>query len=107
MYIGTRRNYATESGSMSWMSPNICMETTTNGGLGSSFGRMLAGEAIFQNRFTAVDGVGHITFASSFPGSIKAFHLTPGHDIIVQKKRFSGRRRLHHAEAFRIRCCFH
>lgn len=78
----------TESGSMSWMSPNIRMETTTNGGLGSSFGRMLAGEAIFQNRFTAIDGVGHIAFASSFPGSIKALQIAPGHEIIVQKSGF-------------------
>ena len=30
----------TERGSMSWMSPNMKMETTTNGGLGKALGRM-------------------------------------------------------------------
>lgn len=78
----------TESGSMSWMSPNMRMETTSNGGLGSALGRMFAGEAIFQNRYTAVGGPGHITFASSFPGSIKAFNIVPGQEIIVQKSGF-------------------
>ena len=39
----------TESGSMSWMSPNMKMETTTNGGIGKAFGRMFSGEHIFQN----------------------------------------------------------
>ena len=31
----------TERGSMSWMTPNMKMETSTNGGLGKAFGRML------------------------------------------------------------------
>ena len=44
----------TERGSMSWMSPNMKMETTSGGGLGKAFGRMFAGEAMFQNRYTAL-----------------------------------------------------
>lgn len=31
----------TEGGGMSWMSPNMTMETTTNGGAGKAFGRCL------------------------------------------------------------------
>lgn len=78
----------TERGSMSWMSPNMKMETNTNGGLGKAFGRMFAGESMFQNRYTAQGGPGMIAFASSFPGSIRAFHITPGHSMIVQKSAF-------------------
>ena len=33
----------TERGSMSWMSPNMRMETTTGGGIGRALGRMFAG----------------------------------------------------------------
>ena len=55
----------TESGSMSWMSPNMKMETSSNGGLGKAFGRMFAGEAMFQNIYTATGGPGLIAFASS------------------------------------------
>lgn len=78
----------TERGSMSWMSPNMKMETTTNGGLGRALGRMFAGEAMFQNRYCAVGGSGMIAFASSFPGDIRAFDIAPGREIVVQKRGF-------------------
>lgn len=78
----------TERGSMSWMSPNMQMETTSNGGVGKALGRMFAGEAIFQNRYTARGGVGQIAFASSFPGSIRALQITPENPMIVQKSGF-------------------
>ena len=38
-----------ESGAMAWMSPNMKMETSTNGGLGKALGRMFSGEKMFQN----------------------------------------------------------
>lgn len=78
----------TERGSMSWMSPNMKMDTTSNGGLGKALGRMFSGEALFQNKYTAVGGVGQIAFASSFPGSIRAIEITPDNQMIVQKSGF-------------------
>ena len=39
----------TEGGAMSWMSPNMKMETTSNGGIGKAFGRAVSGEKLFQN----------------------------------------------------------
>ena len=78
----------TEKGSMCWMSPNMKMETTTNGGLGKAFGRMFSGEAMFQNRYTAQGKAGMIAFASSFPGDILAFEISAGNEIIVQKSGF-------------------
>ena len=78
----------TERGSMSWMSPNMKMETTSNGGLGKAFGRAFAGESMFQNRYTAQGGPGMIAFASSFPGEIRAIEITPEHPVIVQKRAF-------------------
>ena len=78
----------TERGSMCWMSPNMRMETGSSGGLGRAFGRMFAGEALFQNRYTAQGGPGMIAFASSFPGDIRAFEIGPGRDLIVQKRGF-------------------
>ena len=81
----------TESGSMSWMSPNMQMETTSRGGLGKALGRMFAGEALFQNKYTAKNGMGQIAFASSFPGSIRAFEVTPDKPLIVQKSGVLGK----------------
>ena len=78
----------TERGSMAWMSPNMKMETTSGGGVGKALGRMFAGEALFQNRYTAMGGPGTIAFASSFPGSILPFTITPGQGMIVQKSGF-------------------
>ena len=78
----------TEKGSMSWTSPNVEMETTSNGGFGKALGRMFAGESIFQNKFTAKGGEGLIAFASSFPGDIRAIEITPDKPLIVQKSAF-------------------
>ena len=77
-----------DGGGMVWMSPNMKMETSTNGGVGKAFGRMFSGESIFQNNYTAMGGPGMIAFASSFPGSIRAFEITPGNEMIFQKSAF-------------------
>ena len=77
----------TERGSMSWMTPNMQMETH-GGGVGKALGRMFSGEGLFQNVYTAMGGPGQITFASSFPGSIRAIEIMPGREVIVQKSGF-------------------
>ncbi len=78
----------TESGAMSWMSPNMRMETNTGGGLKKVFGRMFSGESVFMNEYTAENGAGMIAFASSFPGSIIPYQVSEGNGIIVQKRGF-------------------
>ena len=87
-HVSAGETLITERGSMSWMSPNMKMETTTNGGIGKALGRMFSGESIFQNRYTAMGGEGMIAFASSFPGSIRALEISPGNGMIVQKSAF-------------------
>lgn len=64
------------------------METGTNGGFGKALGRMFSGDSIFQNKYSAQSGEGMIAFASSFPGSIRAFEIRPGKDFVFQKKAF-------------------
>lgn len=78
----------TESGAMSWMSPNMRMDTNTGGGFRKMFGRMFSGDSLFLNEYTAEFGTGLIAFASSFPGSIIPYQVTPGDGIIVQKRGF-------------------
>lgn len=77
----------TQGGGMVWMSPNLKMETTA-GGIGKAFSKMFSGESIMQNRYTAMGGPGFITLASSFPGSIIPFEITPNQPMIVQKSGF-------------------
>ncbi len=76
----------TEKGSMVWMSDNMKMETNTGGGgLKGMFGKVMSGESLFQNNYTAQGGPGLIAFASSFVGSIRAVEVGPGRSVIVQK----------------------
>lgn len=86
-YLEDGEKMVTEGGGMSWMTPNMQMETTTNGGIGKALGRMFSGEKMFQNIYTA-KGAGMIAFASSFPGSIRAFEIAPGQEMIFQKSAF-------------------
>ncbi len=43
---------------------------------------------MFQNIYTAQGGKGMIAFASCFPGSIKAFEIGPGREMVFQKSAF-------------------
>ena len=113
-----------ESGAMSWMSPNLEMETS-GGGAGKVFGRMFSGEGMFQNRYTARKGAGMIAFASKFPGDIRAVEITRDSPVICQKGAFLAstegvelsvafqqkfsvwRRGLYHAKAVRQRNGIH
>jgi len=76
-----------EAGAMSWMSPNMEMETR-GGGAGKLFGRLVSGETMFQNHYTARGGAGMIAFTSSFPGDILAIEITPDKPVIIQKRAF-------------------
>ena len=76
-----------EAGAMSWMSPNLEMETS-GGGAGKMFGRMFSGESMFQNRYTARREAGMIAFASKFPGDIRAVEITRDSPVICQKGAF-------------------
>lgn len=87
-YLEAGEQLITEGGGMSWMSPNIKMETTTNGGLGKAIGRAFSNEKMFQNRYTSVGSNGMISLTSSFPGEIKAIELNQGDEIICQKSSF-------------------
>ena len=78
----------TERGGMSWMTPNIDMKTNTQGGIGKAFGRMFSGESLFMNEYTCMSGEGLIAFASSMPGSIIPFEISPTNTIIAQKTAF-------------------
>ena len=77
----------TESGSMTWMTPNMQMETK-GGGARKMFSKALSGESIFQNIYTAQGGPGMIAFGSSFPGKIMPIQISPGQEWILQKRAF-------------------
>jgi uncharacterized protein (AIM24 family) len=48
-YPEAGQTLCSENGAMSWMSPNMRMDTNTGGGLKKMFGRMFSGESLFLN----------------------------------------------------------
>ncbi len=87
-YPQENQTLCSESGAMSWMSPNMVMNTNAGGGVKKAIGRLFSGESIFMNEYTAVGSGGMIAFASSFPGSIIPYQVTEGNGIIIQKRGF-------------------
>ena len=77
----------TQRGAMSWMSPNMVMETNSGGGIKKALGRLLSGDSIFMNEYTPASGQGVIAFASALPGTIIPFELN-NDALIVQKRGF-------------------
>ena len=77
-----------ERGAMSWMSPNMQMQTGSGGGFRKAIGRLFSGDSVFVNEYTAMGGAGMIAFASNLPGRIIPYEVTPGNGIIVQKGGF-------------------
>jgi uncharacterized protein (TIGR00266 family) len=77
-----------EAGAMVYMSGNVYMEAKARGGLWKGFKRTLMGETFFLTEFYAHGGPGLVSFAGNAPGTIKALHLTPGRDFLVQKDAF-------------------
>lgn len=78
----------TQRGAMSWMSPNMNMDTNTGGGIKKMIGRMFTGESLFMNEYTPMGGDGMIALAAGLPGRIIPFEVTPGNGIVVQKGGF-------------------
>lgn len=85
-HLGPGEQMKTERGSMVWMDSWIDMATKT-GDIGGVFERVLTGESIFQNVYTATRP-GKVAFGSSFPGRIVPIVIAPGREFIVQKMGF-------------------
>ena len=72
-------------GAMAWMSPSVNMDTEMGENFKKMFTRVLTGESVFRNKYTASDGAGEIAFVSSVPGNIVPFEISSSKQIVVQK----------------------
>lgn len=87
-YPEQNQSLCTQSGAMSWMSPNMQMITNSGGGFKKALGRLFAGESLFMNEYTPQGGTGMIAFGAALPGKIIPYEVTPGNSIILQKSAF-------------------
>ena len=77
-----------ESGAMVSMTANIQVETGMKGGvLGAVARKVLGGESLFSNTFTAAGSPGEITLAPSLPGDLALITLA-GETMFVQSGSF-------------------
>lgn len=78
--------FYSESGSLSWMTDGIRMDTNLGGGgLFGALSRVVTGESLFVVNFTADRDQQLVTFSSDFPGKIIPIHLAQGQSMIAQK----------------------
>ncbi len=69
--LGSGESIQAESGAMVSMSPNVAVETGMKGGmLGAVARKVLGGESLFANTFTAEGAPGELTLAPSLPGDL-------------------------------------
>ncbi|KZX13521.1 TIGR00266 family protein [Methanobrevibacter filiformis] len=87
-YLKNGEKVKTEGGGMALMTPNIRMETTTDGGILKGLGRALSGDSMFLTYYIAEDDDQHVGFASKFPGQIIPLEITEDKPIIAQKTAF-------------------
>ena len=78
----------TEKGGMAWMTDKIQMVTDAKGGIMKGLGRMVTGESMFLNTYTAEAENQSITFGSSYAGRILDIKLDGSKEIIAQKGSF-------------------
>jgi uncharacterized protein (TIGR00266 family) len=78
-----------ESGAMVSMSTNVKMKTEARGGiLAAAKRKLLGGESIFQNTYTAEGGEGRVMLAPGAPGDIIDFQLEPGRSLMIQSSAY-------------------
>jgi uncharacterized protein (TIGR00266 family) len=78
--------FYSESGSLSWMTDGIKMETNLGAkGLGGLLSRVVTGESLFVVNYSAERDQQLVTFSSDFPGKIIPVHLAQGQSMIAQK----------------------
>ncbi len=77
-----------EAGGMAAMDSCIKMESKMKGGFGQSFGRMLGGESLFLNKFTAQGSQGELFISPGVPGDIQYYYLDGSKGLMIQSSGF-------------------
>ncbi len=81
-----------ETGELSWKSPNVTLRTTTAGAGATGFlgavKRSLGGGGLFMTEYRAEGGPGHLAFAARIPGSIVEHRIDPGRSYLLHRHGF-------------------
>lgn len=78
------RKIFAEPSAMVSMTPSVHLEAGFKGGIGKTLGRMLGGESLIINTFTAQNGPGEVMFAGGAAGDV-AYHRLEGNTLYLQR----------------------
>ena len=82
------RTVLVEASAMAAMDSNLTMKSKVKGGLMNGVKRMLAGESLFINEFTATGAAGQIYISPGIPGDIQHYYLTRNSALTIQSSGF-------------------
>ena len=77
-----------EASAMAAMDSNIQMKSKIHGGLIKGIGKMLGGESLFINEFTATEKKGELYISPGIPGDIQHYYLNHDCGLMVQSSGF-------------------
>ncbi|EAZ93094.1 TIGR00266 family protein [Crocosphaera chwakensis] len=77
-----------EASAMAAMDTSIKMKSKVKGGLMKGLGRMLGGESLFINEFTAENNAGRLYISPGVPGDIQYYSLESRCGLLVQSSGF-------------------
>ena len=82
-----RESVVTMHGELSWMTANVQMSQTTQGGGGlmGTLRRAVGGGGIFLTQYQSRDGEGLVAFAAKVPGHIVPVDITHGQSFLVHR----------------------
>ena len=87
--LASGESVVAESGAMVSMTANINMKTEARGGmLAAAKRKLLGGESIFQNTFTAQSDDAKVLLAPGSPGDIIPFELASGQSLMIQSSAY-------------------
>jgi uncharacterized protein (TIGR00266 family) len=86
--LSADRSVMVEASAMAAMDTSLQMKSKMKGGLMKSVGRMLGGESLFINEFTARGRKGELYISPGVPGDIRHYYVTKECNLMVQSSGF-------------------
>lgn len=92
VYLDAWETLISETGELSWKSPNVALSTTLSGGGQTGFmgavKRSLGGGGLFMTEYRAEAAPGYVAFAAKMPGGIVEHRIDPGRSVLVHRHGF-------------------
>ena len=92
VYLEAGETLLSETGELSWKSPNVMLSTSLSGAGQSGFlgavKRSLGGGGLFMTEYRAEGAPGYVAFAAKIPGAIVEHQLQPGRSVLLHRQGF-------------------